>query len=185
MASPGIATGAVDERSAEVCWYEPTTIVGTSGNDVIRPRQSPGEDVFAMLGGADRVHAGHGGDFVCGNVGSDIVYGDTGGDTLRGASDDDVLLGMGGRDRLSGGVGDDYLDGGALRDTAHAGAGDDTVVAREGRDALLGREGNDRLDAADSSHNDLINGGPGFDRCRFDQGDWVLRCEVERVVSDA
>ena len=50
---------------------------------------------------------------------------------------------------------------GALRDTAHAGAGDDTVVAREGRDALFGREGNDRLDAADSSHNDLINGGPG------------------------
>jgi len=70
----------------------------------------------------------------------------------------------------SGGVGDDYLDGGALRDTAHAGAGDDTVVAREGRDALLGHHGNDRLDAADGSHKDLISGGPGFDRCRFEQG---------------
>ena len=29
--SPGNATGAVDERSAEVCWYEPTTMVGTPG----------------------------------------------------------------------------------------------------------------------------------------------------------
>jgi hypothetical protein len=48
--SPGNATGAVDERAAEVCWYEPTTMVGTSGNDVVRPRQSPGEDIFAMLG---------------------------------------------------------------------------------------------------------------------------------------
>jgi Ca2+-binding RTX toxin-like protein len=178
-------TGTVDERSAEVCWYESTTVVGTPGNDVVRPNNRRGRissPCSEARIGFTQATAATGSAGMSDRTLSTAILEET---HYEGADGDDVLLGMGGRDRLSGAVGDDYLDGGALRDTAHAGAGDDTVVAREGRDALLGHEGNDRLDAADGSHNDLINGGPGFDRCRFDEGDWVLRCEVERVVSDA
>ena len=181
MLAPTGARGAGDERASR-CWYVRTTVIGTPGDDSIEHRDSPGDDVFSMLGGADTVLAGQGSDWVCGNAGADTLVDEVGVDRLRGAADDDTLIGMSGDDYLYGGAGNDYLNGGNGRDRTHAGLGNDSIVGVHGHDSLLGDEGDDWLNAADGTHNDWIIGGPGFDRCRFDVGDFVRRCEVERVA---
>lgn len=126
----------------------PCTITGTEGNDTLRG--TPGPDVICALGGNDVVYAGRGNDIVRAGRGRDIVYGGRGADRLFGNAGPDWLRGQGGRDRLVGGRDRDRLSGGAGRDTLN---GHELPVRR-----------------------DVLNGGPGVDRCRANRPDVRRAC---------
>ena len=159
--------------SRATCRGERATIVGTSGDDVLKG--TSGEDVIAGLGGDDRLRGGSGADYLCGGDGNDQLYGDDG------------------RDSLVGDAGDDDLDGGADLDLVHfpgaprdvnvnfarrfiAGDGDDDVVRVEGAEGsefgdnfvgndepniFLGRGGDDALNGLGGR--DVFFPGPGND----------------------
>ena len=80
---------------------------------------------------------------------AETINGTQGDDIIRGAGGNDVLRGRGGHDVVSGGTGDDRLDGGF------------------GRDRLFGDSGNDTLAARDRRR-DVLDGGTGKDRGRYD-----------------
>lgn len=108
-----------------------TTMVGTSGDDVI------------VSGRSRKVLARGGNDLVCitssravavaGGGGHDVVKGGRGDDAVAGNGGDDVLRGGGGRDLLVGGAGKDRLLGGGGRDSASGGAGRDRCTAERER----------------------------------------------------
>ena len=159
-AIPAAAAGTVGAR----CWGTPATIVGTSGDDVIRG--TAGRDVIAGLGGNDRLFGRGGDDLLCGGPGSDVLVGGHG---------DDRMSGGGGRDRLSGGPGDDVIAGGPKTDLAtwndsQQGIGVDTeagIVVGNGSDVLRDIErirGSRYADViSGSGRSETFAGGPGDD----------------------
>ena len=100
-----------------VCAGLLTTIIGTSGPDVIQG--TSGDDVINGLAGKDVIHGNGGDDTICGGGGRDKLYGDAG---------DDWLFGENGRDRLFGNAGDDLLHGGPLSDRCRTG---ETLISCE------------------------------------------------------
>ena len=101
------------------------TIVGTSGDDVLRGTSD--DDIICGKGGNDRILAG---------AGNDIVYGGAG---------DDAIFGGAGTDMLLGGLGKDMLNGGQGRDSLQGGGGADLLIARDGRkDVVNGGPGRNR-----------------------------------------
>ncbi|WP_373693608.1 SdrD B-like domain-containing protein [Limnofasciculus baicalensis] len=160
----------------------PTTINGTSGNDVLNIVDSP-VIVYALAGndvvngsqspGANQFYGGTGNDTLIGNnydqlfgeagndyldvangLGENTLYGGKGNDTLL-ANVNDQLFGEAGNDTLdvSNGGGNNFLDGGA---------GNDILLANT-NDQLLGGAGNDTLNAANGSGYNLLDGGAGAD----------------------
>jgi alpha-tubulin suppressor-like RCC1 family protein len=106
-----------------------TTIVGTSGDDVIVARAPDatirgggGDDVICASGGANRI---------LGGAGDDRLVGASSADRLSGGPGNDVLVGRGGDDRLVGGSGNDRLRGGPGRDRCDGGGGTDRGVGCE------------------------------------------------------
>lgn len=137
------------------------TIVGTSGDDVLRG--TPGDDVICGYGGDDRLLGLAGDDVLIGGRGDDVLLGGVGDDVIAGRLGDDVVRGEDGDDRLTGGRGADHLVGGP------------------GRDLLAGGRENDRLDGRDGSAAvDSIGCGPGRDTAAGDPADRV-RGTCERV----
>lgn len=92
LAACALAAGWTLAPSAGAATGSGCTIVGTSGNDVLRG--TPGPDV------------------ICGKGGDDELIGLAGNDVLRGGGGDDLLLGGGGSDTLVGGGGRNTLRGG-------------------------------------------------------------------------
>jgi Ca2+-binding RTX toxin-like protein len=113
-----IYVGTTDSRiyklSRTICTGKPTTIVGTSGNDV--RSGTPGKDVMVGLGGNDKLSGFAGKDLICGGAGRDTVNGGKGNDTLLGEAGKDTLKGGPGKDKLKGGPGKDKLKGGPGKD---------------------------------------------------------------------
>jgi Ca2+-binding RTX toxin-like protein len=91
----------------ERCAGRLPTIVGTSGNDVLRGGNGP--DVIMGLGGDDVISGGNGNDVICGGRGADLLDGDNGDDQMLGGFGDDRLRGGNGNDTLIGGTGQDEL----------------------------------------------------------------------------
>ncbi|WP_019873540.1 calcium-binding protein [Sporichthya polymorpha] len=89
------------------------TVVGTSGDDVLKG--TPGRDVICGLGGGgrDRVEGGGGTDRLDGGPGNDTVTGGNGGDLVLGGAGNDDLDGQSGRDTLDGGTGTNWCTVGA------------------------------------------------------------------------
>ena len=140
---------------------KPCTIVGTSGDDVIRG--TAGDDVICALGGDDKV-IGLGGD--------DIIRGGRGNDVLRGGPGDDVVSGGRGDDRVFGQGGDDVVRGDM---------GDDKIVGGPGNDRLGGFRGSDDLDGFDKAKfTDVLRCGPGADTAGGDPAD-LIRNDCETV----
>lgn len=138
------------------CGGRVPTIVGTSGDDVLRGGN--GVDVIDGGGGNDVISGGNGDDVLCGGQGLDRVSGGNGDDTLVGGDGDDVL---------TGGNGDDTLDGEGGVDQLSGGNGVDRLTGAAGNDALVGGNGADALD-----------GGDGGDTCVGGNGaDTEVRCE--------
>jgi Ca2+-binding RTX toxin-like protein len=107
-----------------VCWGLVPTIVGTSGDDVLR---GSGSDVIVGGAGRDRIFGGPGFDWICGDGGDDVVSGEGGRALVRGGAGNDLLRGgAGGRprgegDHLQGGEGRDRLFGSRRHDTSAVG----------------------------------------------------------------
>jgi Ca2+-binding RTX toxin-like protein len=98
------------------------------------------------------------------------------------------VLGQGGNDGLSanddvdnrvvldGGEGDDGLDGYKFSDVLRGGPGNDKLYGRGGDDELRGGEGDDELQPdtnVDVIGNDIVDGGPGYDKAK----DWYSSSE--------
>ncbi|WP_419943687.1 Ig-like domain-containing protein [Candidatus Poriferisodalis sp.] len=162
------------------------TIVGTSGNDIIRG--TPGDDVICGLAGDDNIrgiggndviiggpgdddiNAGDGDDTVWGGLGADTLDGGPGNDTIRGGPGDDTLVANSGTDRLDGGPGGDTITGGGGNDLIWGGPGDDTLDGHAGNDVIWGGPGVDVLRGGNgndtiwgNADNDSLIGGAGAD----------------------
>ncbi|MFN3218475.1 MAG: calcium-binding protein [Acidimicrobiales bacterium] len=110
------------EGGSDTCGGRTPTIVGTTGDDVLRGTR--GNDVIAGLAGNDRIIGRGGNDIICAGPGRDVVIGGAGRDRL---------FGQAGRDTLRGGPGNDLLHGGAGRDRGFGGPGTDRFRSVERR----------------------------------------------------
>src|SRR4051794_30527755 len=63
----------------------PTLIVGTPGDDVLRG--TPGSDIIVGKGGNDVIDGLGGDDYICGGAGADTLRGGPGNDVIDGADD--------------------------------------------------------------------------------------------------
>lgn len=125
---------------------ERITVLALGGNDIVKVSSDVVQPV-AMDGGDgdDFMQGGGGRDKLTGGAGRDTLVGQDGNDVLRGEEDRDALRGGAGNDRLLGGDGDDALRGDAGRDVMRGDAGDDSLVADDGEpDVLDGGDGKDR-----------------------------------------
>ena len=86
--------------------------------------------------------------------GFNLIFGTRGADRLPGTAGPDAIFGFGGNDRIFG---------------------------RGGADRLYGMRGNDVIRSVDHSR-DVVNGGPGRDRCIVNRNDVVKNCEVIIVL---
>lgn len=82
---------------------------------------------------------------------------------------------------IFGGRNADRLPGTAGRDAIFGFGGNDRIFGRGGADALYGMRGNDVIRSVDHSR-DLVNGGPGRDRCIVNRNDIVKNCETIIVL---
>jgi len=89
---------ATETSSGQIC-----TIVGTSGNDVLKGTSK--NDVICGLGGNDTIVGNAGKDTIDGGDGNDFINGGTGNDAILGGSGDDGMIGGAGSDDLSGSAG--------------------------------------------------------------------------------
>lgn len=186
-------------------------LIGTSGHDVISALGAD-DSAYGVSSGLpdvkDWICGGTESDFLNGGHGNDWLDGERGNDRLDGLDGQDRLFGGGGNDWITPHSGSDFADGGpgaddiengfdrSLRwnsDTLHGGDGGDSVRSAIGgggawgSDALYGDAGNDEVDGRDSfeeasSTPDLVDGGPGNDRCVVDPDDTVVNCEDVTVV---
>lgn len=113
---------------------------------------------------------------IVGGIGPDYIVGGGGDDVIRGLSNDDWLDGGAGDDLVRGNAGDDLVDGGSGNDLVIGGDGNDYVTGYIGNDTLYGGGGDDYIYAADDTF-DRVSGGPGYDVCVVDEGDYMTGCE--------
>ncbi len=161
----------------------------TTGNDTING--TTGNDSIDALSGNDSIFGDAGNDTLIGNAGDDTLRGGTGNDTLQGGAGNDSLDGGDGAADLaeygdvvgavtvdlttgtaSGAAGSDLLTAiewvwsGASNDSLRGDSLSNYLAGRGGADTLRGEGGDDFLapDLPTATANDLIDGGPGFDR---------------------
>lgn len=163
------------------------------------PNEADLKDWICGGTGSDGLAGFDGNDWLDGERGNDAVVGDDGQDRLFGGGGSDFLLPYWGSDFADGGEGDDTIQNDRDRavrwssDTLRGGEGSDLVgigYAPTGSDALYGDGGNDVVDGRDcqvvggcrnpepSSTPDLVDGGSGRDRCRVDDDDTWVNCEI-------
>lgn len=82
---------------------------------------------------------------------------------------------------IFGGRNADRLPGTAGPDAIFGFGGNDRIFGRGGADRLYGMRGNDVIRSVDRSR-DVVNGGPGRDRCIVNRNDIVKNCETIIVV---
>jgi hypothetical protein len=82
---------------------------------------------------------------------------------------------------IFGGRNADRLPGTAGPDAIFGFGGNDRIFGRGGADRLYGMRGNDVIRSVDHSR-DLVNGGPGRDRCIVNRNDIVKNCETIIVL---
>jgi Ca2+-binding RTX toxin-like protein len=172
-----------------------TTIVGTTGSDVVdatqtvsgQPLPTEGDDHIEGLGGRDQLSGLGGNDTIYGDGGNDTLYGgdgdDTlmggnGADTLYGGSGDDFLFGDKGKDVLFGGDGDDCLNGGKGADKLRGGADEDLVYGGAGNDNLKGGAGSDLL--VGGKGRDTLTGGADADAFSFHEA--LRKSNIDRIT---
>ena len=152
------------------CLQEPTTIVGTEGNDVIVGTE--GDDVIHGLGGNDIIRGLGGNDLICGGDGDDELIGGLGNDKMAGGTGNDGMYGVQGRDVLYGNPGNDSIFGGGENDIVYGGLGDDIINGGTGDDALFGGPDDDTLFGGDGI--DELHGGTGLNVCST--GETLVDC---------
>jgi Ca2+-binding RTX toxin-like protein len=160
------ATGTIDATFTITTKTATCDINGTSGDDVL-VGTSAGERICGFGGN----------DVIKGNGGNDVLLGGPGNDRILGGKGNDVIKGEGGKDKLLGGAGHDRIFGGNGNDELTGGSGNDVVAGGSGSDIIRGSAGKDTLKAKDNKR-DKLDGGPGFDKGKWDRGkDRVVRVE--------
>ncbi len=119
------------------CMGEPATIIGTTGDDVLRG--TSGRDVISAGPGNDIIFGYNGDDLICGHRGNDHIEGGAGRDDIRGGRGHDTLLGGYGHDKI---FGDD---------------GDDLLRAQHGADRLFGGAGSDRCGLGSNADDTIMS----------------------------
>ena len=133
LAAPVAApTPAPSPATSHTCNGFPATIVGTSGDDILRG--TPQRDIIVALGGHDTIDSLGGNDVICAGNGND---------TIRAGWGNDLVLAGAGADSIHGGHGDDRLVGAAGRDDIRGGSGDDALIGGNHKDTLVGNMGTD------------------------------------------
>jgi Ca2+-binding RTX toxin-like protein len=135
------AGGAPAEEEVHRCHGRRATIVGTSGDDVLRG--TPGRDVIWGGPGNDTIYGQLGNDLICGGPGDDVIHGGRGNDEVFGGRGADRVFGDLGDDKVVGGPGSyDDVAGGLGIDTVNGGPGDyDLVHGDYGYDRMSGGPG--------------------------------------------
>lgn len=161
-------------------------VYGTSGNDTIWVSDTRCGAVVRINGdwfgtlhptGTIRVFGLEGNDYMfvdatesrpavlSGAEGNDLVIGGRGLDTLDGGDGNDTLVGGRGSGQLLGGAGNDWLEGNSGRDSISGGDGNDILIGSRGANTLSGDAGDDVFLGWGSTFvNDILQGGPGYDR---------------------
>jgi hypothetical protein len=134
---------------------------GTTYSIFVAPYNDAGDDEAGP--GATRIHWGP---LILGTDRRDKLVGTGRGEELRGGLGNDVVRARGGDDLVFGGDGDDRTYGGS---------GDDLLADHRGNNRLFGNAGADLLDAR-GKRADVLNGGPGHDRCVDGRNDVRHRC---------
>lgn len=101
MLTPGKVFGHALTPGDVLCKGRPVTILGTSGNDLLRG--TIGDDVILGMNGDDTIFGFEGNDVICGGRGTDVLIGGDGADRLFGQTGLDLIFGGRGRDKLNGG----------------------------------------------------------------------------------
>jgi len=101
------------------------------------------------------------------------VTGTNNGETLTGTSGDDIICALGGRDRVNGLGGSDTIRGGGGNDLLvdPSASPNPATSTNAEADKLYGQGGKDRINSKDGDGNDLVKGGPKFDKINKDAGD--------------
>lgn len=141
---------------------EPTTLVGTPGNDVLRG--SAADNHICGMGGNDVIITGGGEDRVWGGPGNDIITGSPSDDHIEGGDGNDVIYG--GDNQMKPGYDFLYGDTGRITLEEYDDSGDDVIHA--GTMSSVGRyeggPGNDIIVGPQlTRHGALIDAGPGKD----------------------
>jgi O-glycosyl hydrolase len=156
-------------QAAVTCDGQPSTILGTSGND--RLVGTPGPDVIVGFGGNDRISGLSGDDFICPDqpdgglpeTGDDLVDAGPGSDVIEPSLGADNLDGggssEGGFDAIEGGPGDDRISDSGLGDAyIETGNGTDEVSVDVTGLVALDGSGNDRITAVAGEDFDVLLG---------------------------
>ena len=182
------------EAAPPLCDGKPATVVGTSGNDVLKG--TDGNDVIVGLGGNDRLVGGEGNDTLCGYGGDDTLVGGPGDDVMLGGLGVDwaafgnapnsvevdlsagTAIGWGidelhSIENIIGSPFDDSVVGAAAPNVIRGGGGDDHIMGGAGADHLLGGIGHDTLEG--EGGDDLLDGHAGDDRLTGGYGADLLR----------
>ena len=144
----------------------PDALYGDSGNDWIDGEQ--GEDYLVGNDGQDRLFGGAGDDGLYPNSGSDFVDGGEGSDFIENSIDN--LTPRWTSDTYHGGEGGDIV-GGNGEGSIHAIFGSDAFYGDAGHDKVIGSWSTRRNEPPGTP--DLVDGGPGYDRCWADPDDTV------------
>jgi Ca2+-binding RTX toxin-like protein len=170
--------------SAEVCPADPP-LLGETDQDDINGQDGKDSihgdaDLDDLAGGRDRdnLFGGPARDHIDGGPGNELntgpsvnvaaIQGGCGPDVIFGGPGDDLIEGNDGNDEIRGEAGSDKLRGHAGNDCL---VGDSSVGVHR-QDVLLGHGGDDKFLARDGVH-DVVRGGPGPDKGRFDPQDDV------------
>lgn len=87
-----------------------------------------------------------------------------------------------GPDTVIGTAGDDYLTGGRSPDVIYGLGGEDSIWGQRAPDEMYGGRGDDDLHGFGSGNtHDLLDGGPGWDRCVGTERDTFVSCEVVKI----
>ncbi len=173
----GLSAPASAAQQQVTCGGVPATIVGTSGNDVLRG--TPGDDVIAGLQGFDEIHGLGGNDILCGGTDRDIMYGGQGFDIMFGGPGPDLMYATESAirfddvrgARMFGGEGNDFMIGSNRWDRMQGGSGNDQIWGKNGRDWIRGGPDHDGIRGGGGQ--DDIYGGSGFDHIELEGPDVV------------
>ncbi len=176
-------------------------ILGDGGNDIITGEQ--GEDIISAGSGDDRVWGGQDIDWIAGGDDNDTLQGDQGDDLIWGDFDFDIdgdfIVAMNGlvpalingsntgNDWISGGGGSDWISGDKGNDLIWG----DSVFATEEDGQTIVTETADfgtrptlDLTAYNTAGHDVISGGAGDDRIWGEDGNDVIRGDLDDDITD-
>ena len=183
-------------------------LLGGSAADVVIGDE--GDDVLSGYGENDVLRGGDGHDDESGGEGDDLLFegaAANGADVLNGGPGRDtvsysnriapLVITLGGLaddgeagelddvtavERVLGGSAHDFVLGTMKAEALLGRGGADELRGGSGRDVLTGGPGDDVLMAGIDGHQDLVRGGPGFDRARVERRDRAYSTERVAVV---